>query len=97
MLYSVLLKIPFIICFLRSFAFDTVNRRMPIILTRVIDDSSKLASKLTHENDHVSDFYSTILKLNIFWLLGFLQCQANCNTRATLMERGGGGQGRVWN
>ena len=38
-------------------------------------------------------FYSTILKLNIFWLLGFLQCQANCNTRATIIERGGGGAG----
>ncbi|XP_028398767.1 protein-glutamate O-methyltransferase-like [Dendronephthya gigantea] len=35
-----------------SFAFDTVNRRMPVILTRVIDASSKLASKLTEQNDH---------------------------------------------
>lgn len=38
----------------RSFAFDTVSRRMPVILTRVIDTLSKLASKLTEENKHVS-------------------------------------------
>lgn len=35
-----------------SFAFDTVSRRMPVILTRVIDGASKLASKLTEENEH---------------------------------------------
>ena len=59
-----MLNICFIICVLRSFAFDTVNRRMPVILTRVIDDTSKLASKLTHENDHVSRSKSTVMKLN---------------------------------
>ena len=37
---------------------------MPVILTRVIDDTSKLASKLTHENDHVSRSKSTVIKLN---------------------------------
>ena len=51
----------------RSFAFDTVNRRMPMILTRVIDSTSKLASKLTEKNDNVRQWmnYHIISTLHV--------------------------------
>ena len=39
---------------------------MPVILTRVIDAASKLASKLTEQNDHVSDFKKLYTKAKCF-------------------------------